>query len=71
MLSEQYPTLKGREYAVVAYICDGFSSKEISGKLNLSKRTTEGVIRRLKDKHKAKNTTHLVITLISNNQIKL
>jgi len=64
-------SLTTREFSVVASICDGLSKKEVADRLKLTNRTTEGILRRLKARYQCKNTTHLVVTLISNNHIRL
>jgi DNA-binding NarL/FixJ family response regulator len=68
---EQHRTKKldfsEKEFAVIRYICQEMSNKQIAGELNLSIRTIEGYRDRIQEKIGAKNAAGIVVYAIKNN----
>ena len=61
------PEFSEKEFAVIRYICQEMSNKEIAFHLNLSIRTIEGYRDRIQEKIGAKNTAGIVVYAIKNN----
>ncbi|HEU4472197.1 MAG TPA: response regulator transcription factor [Flavisolibacter sp.] len=61
------PEFSEKEFAVIRYICQEMSNKEIAYHLNLSIRTIEGYRDRIQEKIGAKNTAGIVVYAIKNN----
>lgn len=61
------PEFSERELAVIRYICQEMSNKEIASNLNLSIRTIEGYRDRILEKIGAKNAAGIVVYAIKNN----
>jgi DNA-binding NarL/FixJ family response regulator len=60
-----------KEFAVIRYICEEMSNKQIAGELNLSIRTIEGYRDRIQEKIGAKNAAGIVVYAIKNNIYQL
>ena len=64
---ETFPDFSDRDIAVIRYICEELTNKEIADKMNLSVRTIEGYRERIQSKIKAKNSVGIVVYAIRNN----
>lgn len=62
----QKPEFTERELAVIKYICQEFSNKEIASALKLSVRTIEGYREKIQEKIHARNTAGIVVYAIKN-----
>lgn len=60
-----------KEYAVIRFICQEMSNKEMASQLNLSIRTIEGYRDRIQEKIGAKNAAGVVVYAIRNNIYKV
>lgn len=58
--------LTKRETEVLSLICNGFTDKEIAGKLFISKRTVDGYRSNLLSKFGTRNSSHMVKTAFEN-----
>ena len=58
--------LPRREYECAHYLLDGYTSKEIAEKLNISSRTVEVYFERLKTRFNSRNKLQLVRHLMEN-----
>ncbi len=67
MLSEPQRSerLDGTDEGIVQLLIEGSTAKEIASELNVSHRTVEHRIDRLKDRYGARNTVHLVAMLVT------
>ena len=65
------PEFSEREFAVIRFICQEMSNKEIAYNLNLSIRTIEGYRDRILEKIGAKNAAGVVVYAIKNNIYKV
>jgi DNA-binding NarL/FixJ family response regulator len=65
------PEFSEREFAVIRFICQEMSNKEIAHQLNLSIRTIEGYRDRILEKIGAKNAAGVVVYAIKNNIYKV
>jgi DNA-binding NarL/FixJ family response regulator len=65
------PDFSEKEFAVIRYICQEMSNKQIAGELNLSIRTIEGYRDRIQEKIGAKNAAGIVVYAIKNNIYQL
>ena len=61
------PEFSEKEVAVIRYICQEMSNKEIASNLNLSIRTIEGYRDRILEKIGARNAAGIVVYAIKNN----
>ena len=61
------PEFSEKEVAVIRYICQEMSNKEIASNLNLSIRTIEGYRDRILEKIGARNAAGIVVDAIKNN----
>ncbi|HUR11063.1 MAG TPA: response regulator transcription factor [Flavitalea sp.] len=60
-----------KEYAVIRYICQEMSNKEIAQQMNLSTRTIEGYRDKIQEKIGAKNSAGIVVYAIRNHIYKV
>ena len=65
------PEFSEKEYAVIRFICQEMSNKEIAFRLNLSIRTIEGYRDRILEKIGARNAAGIVVFAIRNNIYKI
>jgi len=65
------PEFSEKEFAVIRFICQEMSNKEIAYNLNLSIRTIEGYRDRILEKIGAKNAAGVVVYAIKNNIYKV
>ena len=61
----RHETLDVADEAIVQLLVEGATAKEIASSLNVSHRTVEHRLERMKERYGAKNTVHLVAMLIS------
>lgn len=61
------PDFSDKEFAVIRFICEEMSNKEIAQRLNLSIRTIEGYRDRIQEKIGAKNAAGIVVYAIKHN----
>ena len=65
------PEFSEKEIAIIRYICQQLSNKEIANNLNLSIRTIEGYRDRILEKIDARNAAGIVVYAIKNNIYKV
>ena len=70
-LKSSKPEFTEKEFAVIRYICQEMSNKEMAYQLNLSIRTVEGYRDRILEKIGAKNAAGIVVYAIKNNIYKV
>ncbi|OGT30382.1 MAG: hypothetical protein A3E87_01475 [Gammaproteobacteria bacterium RIFCSPHIGHO2_12_FULL_35_23] len=64
-MNEKHPHLSQREKQVIELTSQGFSSKEIARKLDIDFTTVEQYLFRVRKKLNAKNKTHAVFIVLS------